>query len=510
VTFEFFDPDCINGSNVSSGWCSNLFEPNSGDEIVAAFRPGTICDPIPFVLVFSDEFDGNSLDLTKWKTPQEKSSGGLGVDQPNNVLVSDGRLKLFAQYEPGSYYYYNWTQNPPLQIGWFTFTTSRVESRYQFHEGYYEIRCSIPWDADACAGTFPAFWLYGQNGCDATEIDVFEYRGNERNRWLMTTHYNTPEGCGHRQCGKCYEGGNPDDLREYGLAWDRQNITWWRDDVGVKRNLPRWRNLYTLAPEDCSSSEGYYQLNRSFPRAKPLTNHALNIIANVAVDDRDDVVRDPSAYPAVMTVDYIRYYRRVPCLGNAAIQSADEVLSTIGEYNFITGTEVNLAAGFNLLPGEQLEIVARDYLLLQPGVEISPQAEFIGRIGASNCGSPEASGMALQEFEDPNDVNNLVSQFGNKADYLDASHTPKSETTRPQSLKADVIDGSICITWSAEQRGIPLRLEIFSSTGAIVIATFVTPLQSRMVLPSDHLVPGVYITRLVDSQNQETVKFVIK
>lgn len=158
--------------------------------------------------------------------------------------------------------------------------------------------------------------------------------------------------------------------------------------MGVKRNLPRWRVLSTGQAVGCNSNAGLYQLNRSFPRARPLTSHALTIKAGNGLDPRPNVEHEPSAFPNAVVVDYIRYYRRVPCLGNLDLESPNEHLSSFGEYNFVTGTTVSLSNAFTLSTGQQLEIVARDAIVFGPGTLLDPNTDFVGRIGSSNCGEP--------------------------------------------------------------------------------------------------------------------------
>src|SRR6185437_2305104 len=71
-----------------------------------------ICDPSPWQLIFSDDFNGDTLDLTKWHTygvyfdqfpPGDnwgnarcgQGSGAVYLD--DNVVVSDGTCKLITK-----------------------------------------------------------------------------------------------------------------------------------------------------------------------------------------------------------------------------------------------------------------------------------------------------------------------------------------------------------------------------------------------------------------------------
>lgn len=514
LQFDVLLPPCANFSDVNTGWCTNIEYPEHSDEIDAVYREATYCDNTPFVLVFEDDFNGTQLDQSKWRAVQEGPSGNLHVPQPANVHVSNGHLWLYAIHSPGTYSYYDWDQNPPLVSDHFEFTTSMVRSRYKYHEGWYEIKCRIPSDPDACGGTFPAFWAYGEDHddgiCSATEIDAFEYRGNDGNRWRMTTHYNTPEECGHRECAKCYEGGYPDDDLVYRLIWDRHNILWWRDDVGTKRNLPRWRVLETGAAVGCNTSAGYYQLNRSFPRARPVTHHALDIIANLSIDDRDNVERDPDAYPAAMVVDYIRYYRRVPCMGSVVLGTTDDLLSTFGEYNFITASSAMLTSSFSLASGQQLEVVARDFLDLDPGTTIANGADFVGRIGVSNCGVPPGlndGGSAIIQ----NDPGTYDMPALRSLSYSDLNNTANQvEPTRiAASLAVHDLGRMKRIVWSKSIINNVAWLDVLDVMGNQVMSIVLESNALQYEIDTDHFAAGVYIVRLRHNNTVVAKQFVV-
>ena len=56
-------------------------------------------------LVWSDDFDGNTLDLSKWECEVNAFGGGNGelqiyTDHPKNVRVENNRLILEAHHEP--------------------------------------------------------------------------------------------------------------------------------------------------------------------------------------------------------------------------------------------------------------------------------------------------------------------------------------------------------------------------------------------------------------------------
>ncbi len=111
-------------------------------------------------LVWHDEFDGNSLDETKWNYRLNY----WGVPSPtftsDGVEVSDGSLKLHLLEKNGEYL------SPHLQTGSNTFDIPKDSDgfwpfgayepvKFMHRYGFYEIRCRLPKND----GWHAAFWL---------------------------------------------------------------------------------------------------------------------------------------------------------------------------------------------------------------------------------------------------------------------------------------------------------------------------------------------------------------
>ena len=137
-------------------------------------------------LVWSDEFNGTSLDTAKWKANNNCPPVYLAcdTDRQENVYVSDGMLHLRTLREryAGTN---NWTgsgnQFGPLSTytpGSFLlkdFTAGRVESTMSFTYGRFELLARLPQGH----GTFFAYWMRPRNspygkGVAAGEIDIAE------------------------------------------------------------------------------------------------------------------------------------------------------------------------------------------------------------------------------------------------------------------------------------------------------------------------------------------------
>ncbi len=120
---------------------------------------------VQYVETFCDDFDGDTLDETKWETcPEWDRQGGCSHWNPANVsLDGQGNLLLKADYTEGS---------DLLQCG-----AIRTYGKFEQTYGYFEIRCKF----QTKDGFWSAFWMMPRENSDAvigggdgTEIDIFE------------------------------------------------------------------------------------------------------------------------------------------------------------------------------------------------------------------------------------------------------------------------------------------------------------------------------------------------
>lgn len=114
-------------------------------------------------LLFRDEFEGTTLDSTKWndviwyRPPEE-------VAAPKNYNVSGGFLNIWPQTDAS---------------GKFRNRTIDTDGKYYQRFGFFEIRAKL------CNGygTWPAFWLFAHPGNLRPEIDVMEAYAGGANDW---------------------------------------------------------------------------------------------------------------------------------------------------------------------------------------------------------------------------------------------------------------------------------------------------------------------------------------
>lgn len=129
---------------------------------VLLFYAGAVFADAPkgYFLAWSDEFEGDTLDVTKWV--YRTDSKHWSTQNPANVTVSNGMLSLGVKKE---------------NLQGMQYTGSGVISKEPFKYGYYEARFRVP----PGAGWHTSFWLmrYDSNGGTGTkgarqEIDICE------------------------------------------------------------------------------------------------------------------------------------------------------------------------------------------------------------------------------------------------------------------------------------------------------------------------------------------------
>lgn len=134
-----------------------------------------------WTLVWNDEFDGTSIDRTKWG--YDVGGHGWGnnelqyyTDRKENSFVENGKLIIQLRKEE-----YNGRQ----------YTSARMVTKYRgdWLYGHIEIRAKLPWGK----GTWPAIWMlptdweYG-GWPNSGEIDIMEHVGYDQDVIHGSTH----------------------------------------------------------------------------------------------------------------------------------------------------------------------------------------------------------------------------------------------------------------------------------------------------------------------------------
>lgn len=246
-------------------------------------------------LVWSDEFNGDALDTSKWSYQIGNGYNGWGNYEQqyyteDNVSVSDGTLKITAKEE--NINGYNYTSGRIRTV------TDDGETLFGATYGKFEARIKMP----EGQGLWPAFWMmpvdseYGSWPLSG-EIDIMEARGRVLDSVSGTIHFGEKRPF-DRSLGGSYtfsEGSDITGFHTYGVEWNENTIIWYVDGVEYYRTS----NWYT--ENDGVVAEYPAPFNKDF-----------YLILNMAVGGNYDNYVTPLSedVPATMEVDYVRVYQK--------------------------------------------------------------------------------------------------------------------------------------------------------------------------------------------------------
>jgi beta-glucanase (GH16 family) len=145
---------------------------------------------------WSDEFEGSTLDGSKW-IPQTTAESGFHsglecfVNSPNNIAVTDGTLRLTARWEGHSFPCTSWGNSYTT-----SFTSGMVMTYQRFTQafGRFEIRAKLP--PVKVKGLQTSFWMWPENPSKygaiwpaSGEIDIAEAYSLRHERVIPYIHY---------------------------------------------------------------------------------------------------------------------------------------------------------------------------------------------------------------------------------------------------------------------------------------------------------------------------------
>jgi beta-glucanase (GH16 family) len=240
-------------------------------------------------MVWSDEFEGTTLDKNKW-TPQigDKSFWGNGEYQyhrEENISVSNGKLILAAKKE-------NFTTTDGKQ---YQYTGGRVYSKStaDFKFGKIEARIKLP----TAQGSFSSFWLFPTEektgvGPKSGEIDVVEVVGNTPNTAYTNIHTQSKSDASKMVTTSAtynIAGGVSSDFHTYTMEWAKDTLRFYIDG-----------NLYKTTTAN------------TFTDANWLFNEKFHLIfGNSIGSDWSGAPGANNVYPVNFEVDYIRVYQKL-------------------------------------------------------------------------------------------------------------------------------------------------------------------------------------------------------
>ena len=195
-------------------------------------------------LVWSDEFNGNKLDETKWQVI-DGMNNFAAIYNPGAVSVHDGVLDLNSKNygtREALLEAVEWDQyhdaELPENVTW---SSGRVETKnkFSFQNGRVAVRAKV----NDSQGIWPAIWMLCQDETGHDEIDILEYLGQDAWDAYTTNHYgilNKNKGS-HSTHTVGYEAWCQD-FHVYEVEWDPEQITFFIDGNQVFKTS-RCRNI---------------------------------------------------------------------------------------------------------------------------------------------------------------------------------------------------------------------------------------------------------------------------
>lgn len=249
-----------------------------------SYQPGP-----EWMLVWSDEFDGETLDPLKWRR-QVVRAGRFNdewqryTDSVDNAYIDNGCLVIKAIHESDRHGHDQYTSARLHTIpddGW---KYGRIAARIQLPYG---------------RRIWPAFWMLGanidENGGDTPwpqsgEIDILEMYGSKDNGAIEANIHYADKSGEHDSMGavatRLPEGRFADAFHVFELEWDADSLQWFLDG---KR----------FASTSISGSE-FSEFHKAF-----------FILLNIAVDSEEgDHPYEIARFPQYMYVDWVRVYKR--------------------------------------------------------------------------------------------------------------------------------------------------------------------------------------------------------
>lgn len=243
---------------------------------IAACKPSSginKSDP-SYTLVWSDEFNGSSIDSSAWNYNIGGHGWGNNEQQyytDKNAAIVNGNLVITGKAEK-------------INDNGYTSTRITTKGKHEFQYGKIEARIKIT----PGQGLWPAFWMLGANIDNVGwpkcgEIDIMEHI-NADSVFYGTLHWVNNE----KVSAGNHMNAAPGDYHVYAIEWDADSISWLLDDA--KFHSVEIRN-------NMNSTEEFHQ--------------PFFILINLAIGgDWPGQIVDPGKIPAEMLVDYVRVYQK--------------------------------------------------------------------------------------------------------------------------------------------------------------------------------------------------------
>ena len=264
--------------------------------------PQTIIDPVTgktLTLKWYDEFNGSTLDESKWKLENRMKSANSKVATTvdrKNIRLENGKA-VMNLYQDGDKYY--------------SHRTLTTMDRMSFKYGYLEIYAKVPFSQ----GSWPSFWLQSAKSHRTksdimTEVDVFEVYRSGRvegtlHKWKLDDKDQSTHECWNDPIEYAFPEEEWENLsneyHRWGFGWTKEQIYLTVDgkvfatfDITDKGDFCQGKGKGTLTGMDCFQD--------------PLFINFTNWIGT-GFRDTNWAVNENTVFPKTFSVAWVRLYQ---------------------------------------------------------------------------------------------------------------------------------------------------------------------------------------------------------
>lgn len=190
-------------------------------------------------LVWSDEFDGDKVDESKWQIIDGMWNHAAIYNKGAVSIKKEGDKSYLSIRSKN----YNSSQELIEAVGWdrydnkdmpdkVTWSSGRIESKdkYSFQHGRVAVRAKV----NDSKGIWPAIWMLAQDETGHDEIDILEYLGQDAWDAWTTNHFGilAKNKESHGVAHKNFEAWSQE-FHVYEVEWSPEKLTWFIDGKKV-------------------------------------------------------------------------------------------------------------------------------------------------------------------------------------------------------------------------------------------------------------------------------------
>lgn len=250
-----------------------------------------------YKLVWSDEFNGTSLDMNTWtyETPADDTNGGWGNQElqeytvGKNVKFEDGKLVIVPRL----------VMDSTGKITSYTSTRIKTKGKKQFKYGKMEIRAK----STKGQGTWSAGWMLGTVGTWPVcgEIDIFESMNGGVPQTVHCPAFNNSKGNKNYYSGLT-QATAAAEYHTYGVIWNEDTLEFYVDGKTTGIYDPSLYNETLLGETWSFDDEFFFILNCAIGgnAAGTVSTNGWTLVSNS---------NGVKTYEDYCYIDYVRVYK---------------------------------------------------------------------------------------------------------------------------------------------------------------------------------------------------------